>query len=183
MRPATTAGLDVYDVAFLAGGPDRAVDAALTALVQTGRVRLHEDGGLTVTDLRRRHPVEAAVLEALGPRLPRSAATVRFRAAGDRRLAEVRERLTVRRLLTRSGRRTLPGHQTLRRLRAVPPRDAVAGGTEALRVALGGPQVLTDQALPAALARPERHRRGAAAHWEPRAEAAWTVTTATPFGG
>ena len=37
--------LDLYEIAYLAGGPERAVDTALVALVQTGRIRVHSPGG------------------------------------------------------------------------------------------------------------------------------------------
>ena len=36
----THTGLDVYEIAFLAGGPARVVDTALVVLVETGRVRV-----------------------------------------------------------------------------------------------------------------------------------------------
>ena len=93
--------LDVYDVACLAGGPDRVVDTALVALVRSGRVRVTRPGELEVAALDRRHPVEAAVLDALGANGPRSAQTVCRRAADDPRLADVTARLLEAGLLTR----------------------------------------------------------------------------------
>src|SRR3982750_4043667 len=51
--------LDVYEVAFLAGGPDRVVDTALVALVETGRVRVQRAGELSVVDDRPGPPAEA----------------------------------------------------------------------------------------------------------------------------
>ena len=68
--------LDLYDVAFLAGGPARVVDTALIALVRAGRLRIHSPGQLATADLTRRHPVEAAVLDAVGPTGHRSVDTI-----------------------------------------------------------------------------------------------------------
>ncbi len=80
--PRTPADLDVYEVAFLAGGAVRAVEAAVVALVESGRLRVRSPGELAVVSLVRRHPVEAAVLDAFGPAL-----TARWRrcAGGSRR--------------------------------------------------------------------------------------------------
>ena len=40
--------LDVYEAAYLAGGPRRVVDTAVVALVETGRVRAQTAGDLQV---------------------------------------------------------------------------------------------------------------------------------------
>ena len=101
MDDAARRTLDVYDVACLAGGPDRMVDTALVALIRSGRVRVTRPGELEVAGLDRRHPVEAAVLDALGASGTRSAQTVRRRAAADPRLADVTGRLLDEGLLTR----------------------------------------------------------------------------------
>ena len=101
MDDAARPTLDVYDVACLAGGPGRVVDTALVALVRSGRVRVTRPGELEVAALDRRHPVEAAVLDALGANGPRSALTVCRRAAADPRLADVTARLLEAGLLTR----------------------------------------------------------------------------------
>ena len=69
------------------------MDTALVALVQTGRVRVHCPGQLATVDLTRRHPVEAAVLDAIGPAGHRSIDTIRWRVAGDERLLDVGHRL------------------------------------------------------------------------------------------
>ena len=42
----STPNLDLYEVAYLAGGPDRVVDTAVVALVRSGRVRVHSAGQL-----------------------------------------------------------------------------------------------------------------------------------------
>jgi hypothetical protein len=101
MDDAARPTLDVYDVACLVGGPDRMVDTALVALIRCGRVRVTRPGELEAAGLDRRHPVEAAVLDALGASGPRSVQTVRRRAAADPRLADVTGRLLDAGLLTR----------------------------------------------------------------------------------
>ena len=152
--------LDVYELACLSGGPDRVVDTALVALVQSGRVRIHHPGQLAAVDLSRRHPVEAAVLDAVGTVGHRSADTIRWRVAGDERLLDVVHRLQHEGLLGRthrlvphfSGGRSSPaptgeGRRLLRELESHPPADSIAPATDAMLVALGGPEHLPDQAL------------------------------------
>ena len=153
----TSPQLDVYDIAWLAGGPDRVVDTAVVALVRAGRLRVHSSGQLATGDLARRHPVEAAVLDAVGPTGHRSVDTVQWRLLDDDRLLEVGERLRRAGLLSRTGavvvmlhghRRALAptraGRQVLREL-----RSRTAGGTvaELVRVALDGRQQLVDARL------------------------------------
>jgi hypothetical protein len=152
--------LDVYDIAFLAGGLARVVDTALVALVETGRVRVHSPGELATVSLARRHPVEAAVLDAIGPSGHRSADTVRWRVSSDERVLDLGRRLRsdgllIRVPVPRHGRAlpapTAKGRQALRSLRAHLPADAVAAGTSAMVVALGGRGRMPDQALCAAI--------------------------------
>ena len=90
MRPPTSTSTTV---AYLAGGPERAVDAALVALVQTGRIRVHSPGRFATVGLSRRHPVEAAVLDAIGQAGHRSIDTILWRLADDERLPDVEDRL------------------------------------------------------------------------------------------
>ncbi len=155
---------DVYEVAYLAGGPRRAVEAAMVALVEGGRVAVDRSTGqLTVADGGRRHPVEAAVLDAIGARHHRTLATVRWRVETDERLSTVRRRLEGDGLLrpsAPSSRRysawslmalTAEGRRTLRHLRAEPPADRIAVGTGAMLVALAGPAAMTDRELGSAL--------------------------------
>jgi hypothetical protein len=156
----TSADLDVYEIAFLAGGPDRMVDAALVALVESGRVRVHSPGELATVALARRHPVEAAVLDAIGPAGHRSVDTVRWRLTTDDRMLDVGRRLRAEGLLggvpvpRRSGRRlaaTYAGRHLLRDLVTVPPADRVAAGTSAMTVALRGREAMPDRALCASI--------------------------------
>src|SRR4051794_17710508 len=172
---------DVYDVAFLAGGAPRAIDAALVALVQGGRVGLTPTHELFTVDPRRRHPVEAAVLDAIGARPRHSARTVRRQADSDPRVSAVGEQLVVegllaRRRLRRPGRSTVlvltaAGRRTARGLRSDPP----ASETDAMKVALGGPHALGDPELRAAVAPPAR-RRAREPHWDARDDAQWSLT-------
>jgi hypothetical protein len=187
MSAPTGEQYDLYDIACLAGGARRMIDAALVALAQSGRVRLEATGELRTFDARRRHPVEAAVLDAVGARARHSAQTVRWRAEADPRVTAVSEQLiaagllTSRRLLRAPGRPTAPGltaagRRTLRRLRTEPPPDRLAGDTDALHVALDGLSVLDGPELRAALApSPRSGRLGRRAHWDEREDAAWSV--------
>jgi hypothetical protein len=100
--------LDVYQVAYLAGGPDRVVDTALVALLRDGRVRAGAPGELVVGRNEQRHPVEAAVLDALGQGHARSVSTVRWRVGSDVRLDQIRDELVERHLVGRSGWAVLP---------------------------------------------------------------------------
>ncbi len=138
---------DVYDVACLAGGPSRVVDTALVALLVTGRVRAVSPGELQVVEARRRHPVEAAVLDAVGGRGRRSVATVRWRALADDRVVRLTRWLREERLVGRFGGRTAAGRQVLERARA-------ADVGPVLHVALEGPERLTDPELRAAVLEP-----------------------------
>jgi hypothetical protein len=149
--------LDLYDVAFLAGGPDRVVDTAVVALVRSGRLRVHSPGQLATAELSRRHPVEAAVLDAVGPSGHRSVDTIRWRLRDDDRLLEVGHRLRRARLLGRAGEvvgmlhghlgalaPTRAGRHLLRELRSRPDGSA---DPELMRVALDGRQQLGNPRL------------------------------------
>jgi hypothetical protein len=156
--------LDVYDVAHLAGGLPRMVEAALVGLVETGSVAVHTDGALEVVDPGRRHPVEGAVLDAIGGRGRRSVETVRWRVAADPRVlaavARLRAADLVRPAVLHRGRRplvpTAAGRRELRRRREPLPDDAV------LRVALDGPVAVGDVTLRSALG--DRRRVGHPVH-------------------
>src|SRR4051794_30363085 len=149
----TAPELDVYDIAFLAGGPNRAVATAIVALVRSGRVRVHSPGLLATADLSRRHPVEAAVLDAVGPTGHRSVDTICWRLVEDDRLLDVGRRLHKVGLLGRLGavgsalhgdRRALaPTRAGHRALRAVGDGPSL-GDAEVVRVALGGRRAMTD---------------------------------------
>jgi hypothetical protein len=156
----TPDSLDVYEISCLAGGPDRMVDTALVSLVESGRVRVTSPGCLSTASLLRRHPVEAAVLDAIGPTGHQPVDTVRWRLGTDERILDVSRRLRDEGLLSAGGslvpavRRsrwrltpTYAGRHVLHELRDAPPVDGVAGGTSAMVVALHGRERMPDQAL------------------------------------
>ena len=155
-RPASD--LDLYELAWLAGGPARVVDTALVALVRSGRIRAHSPGELATVELTRRHPVEAAVLDAVGPSGHRSVDTIRWRVATDDRLLDVgrrlqRDGLVIRFRLGAAFRSgpvpsapTRAGRQALEQCR---PRART--GPDELKVALGGRVALLDPALRASI--------------------------------
>ena len=160
-------GSDLYEVAYLAGGPRRAVEAAVVALIEDGRLRVtRATAELHVVDPRRRHPVEAAVLDAAGPRARRSIDGIAWRVRTDARLAALADGLRQAGLVTRRGGvdatadrfwtavgLTRAGRGALRRLRSDP---SVVGRSEAHAVALGGPGAWADAELRAAVFTPPR---------------------------
>jgi len=185
--------LDVYEAAYLAGGPDRVVDTAVVALLETGRVRAQSTGELCVVEDKPRHEIEAAALDAIGSGGWREIETVRWRAGQDERLAALAERLrrdgllsgnSLARLLGRLGQPvslTTTGRRALRELRADPPVRGVAAGTSAARVALDGTGGMPDPELRSTVFHQQQRpsgprRRGRAAgyrdaspgrHWAP----------------
>ncbi len=62
MVVVTLRKVDVYEVAYLAGGPPRCLETAVVSLLEKGWLRASRDGGLTVVETVSEHPVEAAVL-------------------------------------------------------------------------------------------------------------------------
>jgi hypothetical protein len=158
----TVPDLDLYDVACLAGGLDRVVDTAVVTLVRSGRVRVHSPGQLATVDLSRRHPVEAAVLDVVGPKGHRSVDTIRWRSLTDERLLDVGRNLQRAGLLGRLG-AALPLKRSPRH-RLSPTRagrrvlqeyaDRSLGDPEATRVALGGRSAMGDAKLRASIFEP-----------------------------
>ena len=159
-----TAHLDLYDAAWLAGGRRRASQTAVAALVENGRVRVTDPtADLQAVGAGATHPVEAAVLDALGTRGHRGIETVVFLVRKDPRLDAVEERLVRSGLVARRGRlaaallspRTRAGRQVLRALRRDPGRRP--GSAATAEVALHG-LVRVPAGLPAGLAdRPPSH--------------------------
>ena len=155
---ASRAELDLYDIAYLAGGPERVVDTALVALVESGRVRVHAPGELAAAVPDRRHPVEAAVLDAIGARGHPTVDTIRWRLTDDERLTGLGPSLAAGGLLRRRTLRgpgawcpTRAGREVLRRLEAQPPVDRALDGGSALQVALRGRAAMTDAGLRVAI--------------------------------
>ena len=159
----TAAQLDLYDVAWLAGGRRRATQTAVAALVERDRVRVSDPtGDLQAVGGGARHPVEAAVLDGLGAHGHRSVETIVFLVREDPRLDAVEQGLLRRGLL---GRRAPPARVARRRRRPSPTREgrrvlrelrrpgstAIPGSTAAREVALHG-LTRVPAGLPAALA-------------------------------
>ena len=120
--------------------PQRVVDTALVALVESGRVRVHAPGELAAVDPDRRHPVEAAVLDAVGTLGHRSVDTIRWRLMRRRAARRPRPSLAADDLLRRrmlKGRGnvdpTRAGREALRRLAAQPPVDRPSTGAARCR--------------------------------------------------
>ncbi|SFT80706.1 TIGR04222 domain-containing protein [Geodermatophilus amargosae] len=151
-------GSDLYEIAYLAGGPRRAVEAAVVALIEDGRLQVTRSiAELHVVDPRSRHPVEAAVLDAADPPARRSIDAIVRRLRPDDRLIALADGLQQAGLVSRRGgveataelawravRLTRAGRRALRRLRTDPP---VVGRSEALAVALGGRRAWADDGL------------------------------------
>jgi hypothetical protein len=165
--PTLALDYDVYDVAYLAGGPCRAVDTAVVALVAGGHLTVdHATGHLTAAGVPRHHWLEAALSDGVGQRDWRTVRTLRRRLELDGRFAGMGRRLQSDGLLRRpasASRRprtwqlmalTGEGRRTLRSLRAQPPFDRFPAGTDVMAVALGGPAAMTDTALRRALFHP-----------------------------
>ena len=189
---------DVYEVAFLAGGPRRAVDTAVVALVESGRIRVTPlSGELSVVEHRRRHSLEAAVLDAVGRRGQWSIDTVRWRLESDERIGSLGQRLERDGLLSPAGSRselrrrhwelltlTGEGRRTLRHLRSDPPPDRVAGETSAMAVALAGTGRMADRDVHATLFEPPRPRRAWGAFGtRPRYDGPYSPMSVGWFGG
>ncbi|MFI1830779.1 TIGR04222 domain-containing membrane protein [Streptomyces sp. NPDC020412] len=74
---------DVYEAAFLSGGPLRVVDAAIVELIADERLRLAEPGIVSVVRAEARDAVEQAVLAAAENAPNGSLSTLRHRAAAS----------------------------------------------------------------------------------------------------
>jgi hypothetical protein len=151
--PEHTHSLDVYDMAILAGGLPRLVDTALVAMVESGRVRVEPSGEFRADAAPASHPVEAALLNAVGTRGHRSVDTIRWQVLHDRRLDQEFRHLTSDGLVRRAipallvgktrAHTTAAGRRALRQFAERPPAD---GGNAAL-VALHGREAMPDHRL------------------------------------
>ncbi|PRH75796.1 TIGR04222 domain-containing membrane protein, partial [Streptomyces solincola] len=96
--------LDRSEAAFLAGGPARAVDAALAALHADGRVAVGGPGIVSVVRPQARDTVERAVLDTLAAAPNGALHTVRLAAMRHPAVQEVGDGLAARGLLVTPGR-------------------------------------------------------------------------------
>lgn len=151
--PETTNRLDVYDMAVLAGGLPRLVDTVLVAMVEAGRVRVEPSGEFHADATSSPHPVEAALLDAVGTRGYRSVDGIGMRFLHDRRLDQEFRHLTSDGLVRRAIPARLVGrthaHTTAAGRRALRQfADTTAGnGGSAVQVALRGRDAMTDESL------------------------------------
>ena len=151
--PESTRPLDVYDMAVLAGGLPRLVDTAVVAVVESGLVRVDSSGEFHAEAPSSRHPVEAALLDAIGSRGYRSVDGIGSRFLHDRRLDEEFRHLTRDGLVRRAIPARLVGkthaHTTAagrRALRQFSERPVSEGGS-AVQVALHGRDAMSDHRL------------------------------------
>jgi hypothetical protein len=181
------AELDLYDVAFLAGGPERVAETAVVALARDGDIRVHSPGRLARCGRTPRHAAEAAVLDALGPMGHRDLDAVRWRTVEDERVRAIGVRLHKDGLLGHGGatiallrgdpRWLAPTRAGRAALRALGERPALAD-PEVVAVALGGPDRMRNRALHAAIfAEPQT---GGAPYGRPRRET--SLAAAGGFG-
>ncbi|WP_308439421.1 TIGR04222 domain-containing membrane protein [Streptomyces vinaceus] len=108
--------LNLYETAYLAGGPRRVAELTLLSMQRGRRLLLARTGWATVVDPVGRDPHEHAVLAALGPDGQAPVVAVRSAAARDEAVRVLADRLDAAGL-------ALPAAA----------RDAVAGGVRAVR--------------------------------------------------
>lgn len=94
---------DVWEMAFLAGGPGRVVDAALAGMHEDGRLAVGGPGVVTVRQALARDAVEAAVLDAITGTPGGALATLRATAMRSPAVQGVGDRLAARGLLRHPG--------------------------------------------------------------------------------
>ena len=155
-EPGTTPQLDVYDIAYLAAGPDRVVDTALdrpgrdgprpraAARPAHGRRARAAAPGRGGGARRRGHP--RAPLGRRGPvAARRRRQSPRHRSAAGRRRACSAAGPSCPRRTRRARVPTAAGRQLLRRLAAEPPTDPASDGGTSVLVALHGRDRLSDE--------------------------------------
>ncbi|MER6842707.1 TIGR04222 domain-containing membrane protein [Streptomyces platensis] len=92
---------DVWETAFLAGGPGRVVDAALAGMHEDGRLAVGGPGVVTVRRALARDAVEAAVLDAIARTPGGALAALRATAMRSPAVQAVGDGLAARGLLRR----------------------------------------------------------------------------------
>ncbi|WP_328458663.1 TIGR04222 domain-containing membrane protein [Amycolatopsis sp. NBC_00438] len=94
-RPGPTPS--VYQLAFLAGGPDRATDAAIAALVERGQLRVNSYRQISQAGARPVEPLERAVADVAQLK---TTATIRAKVRGSAAMKALEDGLDQRGLLT-----------------------------------------------------------------------------------
>jgi uncharacterized protein (TIGR04222 family) len=144
--PAGTArGLNLYETAFLSGGPGRVTDLALVSMSRRRRLLLAHTGWATVVDPHGRDDIERSVLAAIGPGGQSPVPAVRTALAAAEAVRALAERLAAAGLAVPAG-----------------TRAAVAAALRQVRLA-GGLALVT--AAVALLLLPPEADRGVVAVW------------------
>src|SRR3954471_3323451 len=86
----------VYELAFLAGGPDRAVDTAIAALVERGQLRVNSYKQISQAGTRPVEPLERAVADVAQLK---TTSTIRAKVRGSAALRALEDGLDRRGLL------------------------------------------------------------------------------------
>jgi hypothetical protein len=152
--PESTRTLDAYDAAVLAGGFPRLVDTVVVALVESGAIHVDPSGEFRAQVESSRHPVEDAVLDAVGTRGYRSVESISWRLEHDERLAQefrhlVTDGLLRHALVPSRLTRTAHPHPTAAGRRALAEFAERARATpgNAVRVAVHGRDAMPDPRL------------------------------------
>ncbi|GAA3005601.1 TIGR04222 domain-containing membrane protein [Streptomyces fulvorobeus] len=98
--------LNLYETAFLAGGPHRVADLALVSMHLRRRLLLAHTGWATVVDPEGRDEVERTVIRAIGPQGQSRIGPVRAAAAAAEAVLALADRLVAAGLAVPSGTRT-----------------------------------------------------------------------------
>ncbi|WP_205022210.1 TIGR04222 domain-containing membrane protein [Streptomyces sp. HB132] len=105
-RAAASPELNLYETAFLAGGPQRVADLALVSMHLRRRLLLAHTGWATVVDPEGRDEVERTVIRAIGPEGQSRIAPLRAAAAAADAVRSLADRLVAAGLAVPHGTRT-----------------------------------------------------------------------------
>ncbi|MEV6265480.1 TIGR04222 domain-containing membrane protein [Streptomyces sp. NPDC051784] len=105
-RASVTPELNLYETAFLAGGPQRVADLALVSMHLRRRLLLARTGWATVVDPEGRDDVERTVIRAIGPEGQSRIAPIRAAASAADAVRALADRLVAAGLAVPHGTRT-----------------------------------------------------------------------------
>ncbi|MDX3430883.1 TIGR04222 domain-containing membrane protein [Streptomyces sp. ME01-18a] len=105
-RAPVSPELNLYETAFLAGGPQRVADLALVSMHLRRRLLLARTGWATVVDPEGRDEVERTVIRAIGPEGQSRIAPIRAAAAAADAVRSLADRLVAAGLALPHGART-----------------------------------------------------------------------------
>ncbi|MEU0138208.1 TIGR04222 domain-containing membrane protein [Streptomyces sp. NPDC006296] len=106
VRAPASPELNLYETAFLAGGPQRVADLALVSMHLRRRLLLARTGWATVVDPEGRDEVERTVIRAIGPEGQSRIAPIRAAAAATDAVRSLADRLVAAGLAVPHGTRT-----------------------------------------------------------------------------